>query len=125
MAAIGVFDEGLGVGSALNGGEDTDFAVRLYRSGGKGQACGHALIGHRDWNPANRARYFAGSATVLARNAWASPGLAGEYLRKMISGVSLVARRKLTLRDLLLGFRALGRPGLRSDALSTSLSLKG
>jgi len=125
MARVGLFDEGLGVGTALNGGEDTDFAVRLYRSGGKGLACGHALIGHRDWNSANRARYFAGSATVLARNAWASPGLAGEYLRKLISGLSLVVRRKLPLRDFALGLRALGRPGVRSAGLPTSLSLKG
>lgn len=125
MARVGLFDEGLGVGSALNGGEDTDFAVRLYRSGGKGLACVHALIGHRDWTPTNRARYFAGSATVLARNAWASPGLASEYGRKMISGLSLVAKRKLPLRDLARGLRALGRPGVRSAVLSTSLSLKG
>lgn len=125
MARIGLFDEGLGVGSALNGGEDTDFAVRLYRSGGKGLACRHALIGHRDWNPANRARYFAGSATVLARNAWASPGLAGEYLRKMISGLSLVARGKLSLSDFALGLRALRWPGVRPGPLSPSLSLKG
>lgn len=121
---VGLFNEQLGVGAALNGGEDTDFAVRLYRTGGKGAACGHALIGHRDWNAANRARYFAGSATVLARNAWGSPGLAGEYLRKLASGLSLVAKRKLSLRDFGYGLRALPRPGGRPVAPSAILPLE-
>lgn len=121
LPQVGLFSEQLGVGAALNGGEDTDFAVRLYRAGGKGLACGHALIGHRDWNGTNRARYFAGSATVLARNAWGSPGLAGEYLRKLASGLSLIAKRKLSLRDFSHGLRALPWPGGRPTQPSAIL----
>ena len=116
MEKLGPFSEELGVGTSLNGGEDTDFAVRLYRSGRKGAACNHALVGHRDWNAANRARYFAGSATVLARNAWSRPALGWEYVRKLASGASLVARRKLPLSDFGHGLTALPWPGTRPDA---------
>jgi hypothetical protein len=59
--AIGGFDEELGVGTANNGGEDTDYALRAYARSRKSRFVDQALIGHRDHDPKFRSRYFRAS----------------------------------------------------------------
>jgi hypothetical protein len=79
---IGGFDEILGVGAEINGGEDTDFVMRAYYRARKTLFVDEALIGHRDPNPQFRSRYYTGSFIAIAR-----------YSRKSFAGVIATARK--------------------------------
>ncbi|MBB5190802.1 hypothetical protein HNQ50_001525 [Silvimonas terrae] len=95
------FDERLGVGAALNGGEDLDFALRA-RAQAKGNALwlDAPLVGHRDKNRTLRARYFTGSLYAIARSS-GDPGVAVQALRKVAVGLYMVLTGDFAPRDLL------------------------
>lgn len=105
VETIGGFDEQLGVGARIDGGEDLDYGLRAC-------AAGHAilsprvLIGHRDRLPWVRSRYFAGSLFALTRAARRSPVLGAQVLRKLLVGLALVALRELSLGDLCVAARS-------------------
>ncbi|MEJ8630449.1 glycosyltransferase family A protein [Sphingomonas sp. I4] len=124
MARVGLFDEGLGVGTALNGGEDTDFAVRLYRSG-----AGAGL-----WSRADRASGLEpGQPGALLRRirdragtqCLGESGAGGRVCAQADLGLVAGRQAQVGAARLLLGLRALRRPGVRSGVLPASLSLKG
>ncbi|GGP20965.1 glycosyltransferase family 2 protein [Silvimonas iriomotensis] len=93
------FDERLGVGAALNGGEDLDFALRA-RAWAKGHALwlDAPLVGHRDKNRTLRARYFTGSLYAIARSS-GDPGVAVQALRKIAVGLYMVVTGDFAPRD--------------------------
>jgi len=85
VRAAGRFDPGLGVGPGVRfvGGEDTDFAFRAWRLGGRrGLLLDAPLIGHRDKQRNLSARYLAGNSFVLVRQLRHHPALVAELLRK-------------------------------------------
>lgn len=104
--AVGFFDERLGVGGAINGGEDLDFALRAYLKAGR-RAMIHEgkLIGHRDRLPWVRSQYFAGSLFAIARSARNDLPLALQLLRKIAVGGFLVSSRELSASAYVNGLR--------------------
>jgi GT2 family glycosyltransferase len=97
--AIGGFDEELGVGTANNGGEDTDYALRAYARSRKSRFVDQALIGHRDHDPKFRSRYFRGSLIAIARHTAMRPMSVALLLRKLMVGSVLVATRRMSSQD--------------------------
>lgn len=95
-SAIGRFDGNLGVGTPNLGGEDTDFALKAYALARGSRFYDAALIGHRDPQPALRAKYYPGSLLVLGRHATTSLPLMKEYLRKVAIGIFLLLRGELS-----------------------------
>lgn len=112
---IGRFDETLGVGTSNLGGEDVDFALKAFRLAEKAWFEDAVLIGHRDPQPALRARYYPGSLLVLGRHAATSPPLLKEYLRKIGVGLILTQRGELPLRAFLSANRAAAREAIREN----------
>lgn len=104
--AVGFFDERLGVGGAINGGEDLDYALRAYLKADR-RAMIHEskLIGHRDRLPWVRSQYFAGSLFAIARSARKDLPLALQLLRKIAVGGFLVSSRELSVAAYLNGLR--------------------
>jgi hypothetical protein len=106
VEATGGFDERLGLGARVNGGEDLDYALR---------ACGcrmehvilseQTLVGHRPRLPWVRSRYFAGSLFALARGARRRPAMSVQLARKLMVGMALVMLRELSARELHAGIR--------------------
>lgn len=103
---VGFFDERLGVGGQINGGEDLDFALRAYLIA-KHQAmiCEGKLIGHRDRLPWVRSDYFAGSLFAISRSARNDIQLAVQLLRKIAVGSFLVFSRELSATAYVSGLR--------------------
>lgn len=95
------FDEDLGVGTSNGSGEDTDLAVRAFILARRSLYLDAATVGHRDPNSALRSRYYRGSLAVLASYVGATRGSLREFLRKLLIGAYLVARKELTPRDFL------------------------
>lgn len=106
VEAVGFFDERLGVGGTINGGEDLDFALRAYlRAGHTAMIHDGPLIGHRDRLPWIRSQYFAGSLFAIARNAGRDMPLALQLLRKIAVGGFLAVSGELPARAFLSGLR--------------------
>ncbi|HYE35022.1 hypothetical protein [Methylocaldum sp.] len=99
-AQIGDFDESLGVGASINGGEDLDFALRAYvASGEKAVWIDAPVVGHRDPLKSLRAHYYAGSLYAIFRSAVSSRTIALQAARKVLVGIYLLLRRELALPD--------------------------
>lgn len=106
VAALGPFDERLGLGTFCSGGEDTDFALRASRTARSVVLIDALLIGHRDPNPALRGRYYPGSLAAIAKHTAASPTALPLLLRKIGVGAWLTVSRKLALVDYLRALRS-------------------
>jgi hypothetical protein len=104
VAAIGKFDESLGLGTALGSAEDIDYALRAFGAARLSVLRDEILVGHRDKPPGLRGKYYAGSLVVLARHA-RRDGVA-EFLRKLALGPYLVVRRELSLGKYVSALRA-------------------
>jgi glycosyltransferase involved in cell wall biosynthesis len=96
VAAIGEFDEELGVGTPMGGAEDLDYALRARRIARKVAFCDASLVGHRDKQPEIRARYYMSNLVVLARHA--RNGASKSFLRSIAVGIYLSLRRELPVR---------------------------
>jgi hypothetical protein len=108
------FDEELGVGTRNGSGEDTDVALRAFILARRTLYLDAAAIGHRDPDPALRARYYRGSLAVLASYIGARRGLLLEFLRKLSIGIYLVVRKELSPSDFFASVGgAFGRLGSR------------
>lgn len=103
---IGGFDEELGLGTANNGGEDTDYALRAYRQSRKSRFVNRALIGHRDHNSRLRSRYFRGSLIAIARHTAMRPASVALLVRKVMVGSYLVATRNMSSQEFRTALRA-------------------
>jgi hypothetical protein len=101
LKAIGGFDETLGLGTPVKSGEDTEFAMRAWL-GARGILFEDArMIGHRDFSPAVRAKYYGGSLLAIARHAGRSRAGCFAFLRKLLVGVALVFKGDLPPRAML------------------------
>lgn len=106
VESVGFFDERLGVGGTINGGEDLDFALRAYlKAGHRAMIYQGPLVGHRDRLPWVRSRYFAGSLFAIARGARQDIPLALQLLRKIAVGGLLVFSRELSAGAYVAGLR--------------------
>lgn len=92
---IGGFDEGLGLGTPAKSGEDTEFAMRAFLASRKVRFVPHKIIGHRDFDRAIRAKYYAGTLVALGRHATRTPAAAAAFARKILVGVALMGKRDL------------------------------
>jgi hypothetical protein len=107
-AKVGLFDEGLGVGTALPGGEDTDYALRSFLASPLTLMTEIPLVGHRDRMTTARAQYYRGTLVAIGKHASRHPGIAYEFLRKIAIGCVLVTRGELASRTFI---RAMGQAG--------------
>lgn len=113
---IGGFDEELGVGTANNGGEDTDYALRAFSGARKSRFVDQPLIGHRDHDPHLRSHYFRGSLIAIARHTAKRPASLALLLRKLMVGSVLVATRRMPAKEFMTALKAAfsPSPGRRS-----------
>lgn len=109
--AIGPFDETLGVGANINGGEDTEYAIRAFYQARKVGLLDQKVIGHRDFDPVLRARYYPGSLVGILRHSKNSP--AGLYVaaRKLAIGCYFLLGQRLTLGELRKAVTQAFKPG--------------
>jgi len=95
----GLFDEELGLGAPINGGEDLDYGLRLYTQPKvKVRYLHAALIGHRDRVDDTKIRYFEGSLCALARLSLSHLGIFVQFIRKLLVGFYFLITRKIVLR---------------------------
>lgn len=98
---VGYFDERLGVGAIINGGEDLDYALRAYCLAGTNATVSTLpLVGHRDWSPEVRSQYYAGSLFAIARSGLHTLPLFFQLIRKVCVGVFFLLRREMSLTQL-------------------------
>lgn len=109
VAKVGGFDETLGVGAKFNGGEDTDFALKIFSLSKKVVFADGAYICHRDRDVTRRGIYYPGGLLAIANSARKVSGGWLLFAKKIAVGLALVLRRELALRRYLevlaLGFR--------------------
>jgi hypothetical protein len=87
---VAFFDERLGIGAPVNGGEDLDFALRVYAQANRQALWIDApLVGHPDKIKGKRSRYFTGSFYAIVRGSH-DPQIAVQAVRKAMVGVYLV-----------------------------------
>ncbi|ATN36119.1 hypothetical protein ACO34A_20185 [Rhizobium sp. ACO-34A] len=96
---IGGFDEQLGVGTALSGGEDTDYAMRAFQGARRAAYVDARCIGHRDPNKALKAKYYPGSLRAIAKNVRTRPSELQALGRKLLVGSLLAARNQMSWKD--------------------------
>ena len=99
------FDGSLGVGAELNGGEDTEYAIRAYYAAKSTLFTEVALVGHRDPDPTLRPKYFPGTLRAISRHRHRSAEGWIAYMRKIGVGAALVSRRQMKLSVLLSALR--------------------
>ena len=99
VSNIGGFDENLGVGTANNGGEDLDYALKAFLIARKVKYSPNNLVGHRNKDNNLRAKYFRGSYIVLRRFAFSHPGLCIQYIRKILVGIVLILRGDMSIKS--------------------------
>lgn len=93
--SVGRFHQNLGVGTPNNGGEDIDYALRAFAMSRLSIFIPEKIVGHRDKFNGLRAKYFIGNALALRNNSLRGPSFMIEYLRKLLIGIYLVAKREL------------------------------
>lgn len=96
---LGHFDERLGVGARLNGGEDLDYALRAWGAQGGFAFSPLELVGHRDKERVHLGRYYVGSLLAIAKAVPQGMRFRWLYWRKLAVGVALVVLRELTPRE--------------------------
>tara|TARA_R110000868_G_scaffold410179_3_gene697508 strand:- start:26375 stop:27352 length:978 start_codon:yes stop_codon:yes gene_type:complete len=101
LKTIGGFDESLGLGTTAKSGEDTEFAMRAYFASQEVRHAPYRMIGHRDFDPSIRAKYFPGTVVALGRYAWTSPQACFAFARKILVGCALMIKRELSPFDFL------------------------
>lgn len=99
VADLGEFDPTLGLGTPNVSGEDTDYVVRALLKARKTIHVPLPLVGHREYDMGNVAKYYRGSTLVLSRYAFKRPSLFAHYLRKLCVGAYLAARSYLSVQE--------------------------
>lgn len=100
VAVLPPFDERLGVGAALPGGEDTEYALAAWSRARETEFLDEPCVGHRDFTPALRAKYFGPAlAAILSHALHPAPGKANairlQAARKLAVGLAYAARGTL------------------------------
>jgi hypothetical protein len=100
LRACAGFDESLGLGTPARSGEDTDFGMRSFFAARNVSMAPHVMVGHRDFDRAIRANYYAGTLIALGRHLTASSAAKLAFMRKLLVGLALVSKRDLSLGGL-------------------------
>lgn len=98
---IGAFSETLGVGTAVPGGEDTEYALRAFAQARSVELMPLPCVGHRDADPTIRGRYYIGGLAALASNLRNIAPCRRALLRKLLVGIFYMICGRLTPRALL------------------------
>ncbi|NML95689.1 glycosyltransferase family 2 protein [Novosphingobium olei] len=93
---IGGFDESLGLGTPAKSGEDTDYAMRAYFASKVVRYAPHRMVGHRDFDPSIRAKYYGGTLAALGRHRRHSFPATLAFLRKIAVGLALLFKGELS-----------------------------
>ena len=123
LAALGGFDESLGLGTSNPGAEDIDLAIAGLIKANRCYFLDKALIGHMDKsrNRQNRGRNLQSSLVVLAR--YSCKGTLWELVRKIMIGVYFCVRGEMPVRQFLSALRVVfnicnaNRTGVRTTAI--------
>lgn len=99
------FDERLGIGSEINGGEDTEYALKAFHGARKSLFVSERAVGHRDFDGSHRSRYFSGAMVAIWRHAGKSPAGIWAAMRKTLVGVALAATGRMAVGDLVHALR--------------------
>lgn len=94
---IGGFDESLGLGTPAKSGEDTDYAMRAYFASSVVVYAPHRMIGHRDFDPSIRAKYYGGTLAALGRHRRRSLAATFAFVRKIAVGLALLCKGELSV----------------------------
>lgn len=105
LSKIGGFDESLGLGTAAKSGEDTEFAMRAFFASNDVVHAPFKMIGHRDFDPAIRAKYFPGTLVALGRYAWLRPSSFAAFIRKILVGIALIMKQELPASEFIRAWR--------------------
>ncbi|WP_422473813.1 hypothetical protein [Endozoicomonas sp. ALB032] len=97
----GGFDESLGVGTPNNGGEDLDYAIKLFLSSRSTEFIDNELVGHRDKILELKEKYFQGSHIALRKHAFKKPTLFYQWFRKLIVGIVLIIKGDMNITKLM------------------------
>lgn len=89
------FDEVLGVGARVSGGEDTDYAIRAYQKARGSSFVDNICVGHRDPDKTLKAKYYPGSLRAIAKNTRARPAEIYALGRKLLVGGLLTMNGQL------------------------------
>lgn len=114
VASAGTFDERLGLGTPMGGGEDTDYAFRVFQISRKPLTTSAELIGHRKLHRNFRARveemttYWPG--IMLQTLMHLRPTLYTLALYRAVGGIYLLLAGRLSLSRFLLPFSEWLRP---------------
>jgi hypothetical protein len=98
-STLGGFDPTLGLGTPNVSGEDTDYVLRALLRARKTIYVPLTLVGHREYDMANVAKYYKGSTLVLSRYAFKRPSLFLHYIRKLFVGAYLAGRSHLSAQE--------------------------
>lgn len=94
------FDERLGVGARINGGEDLDYALRLLAcAGGCYLLTRRSIIGHRDKLSGYVSNYYAGSLFACRKSARVGWNYRLLYLYKIFVGLYRSLRGQLKFSE--------------------------
>ena len=99
LKSVRRFDETLGLGTPARSGEDTGFALRAFREARTARFVDARMIGHRDFDPSIRAKYYGGALLAIRRYGGSSPAGLWALGRKTLVGAALVARGELPVSE--------------------------
>jgi hypothetical protein len=100
VKSVGLFDEKLGLGAEINGGEDLDYGLRAFCLSNKPIAFfPEVLVGHRDPMRWVVSKYYSGSLYAIGKSASSSPKLAFQFIRKIAVGIYLVITNQLAFTE--------------------------
>ena len=108
---VGRFDEDLGVGATLMGGEDTDYAIRAHYAARDRRFVDAPVVGHRDPDLQFRTSYYPGSLKAVTRYALKSSAGFAAAARKIAVGGWYVASGRMPFRNYLGALRAVIQTG--------------
>lgn len=106
LAQLGGFSELLGLGTELSGGEDTEFVHRAFQHANKQILCvPGTLVGHAAADPLKKAKYYEGALAAIMAHSHTSTAARMALLRKLLAGVWLVIRHRMSVSQYLRSLR--------------------
>lgn len=98
MAAVGNFDERLGLGAPYGAAEDTDYVLRALRLGVQSSYAPRDIFVSHPYKPDRPGQYYVGNVAVEAKHALGG-GTGVRLTRRLASGPVLMLRGQITPRD--------------------------